>query len=184
MRGVPSISHLLQDVLSDFLISVDGLTAQPVKIFGPKDDNANVAPPGVWWDIGEERWGNTQGVRLGGPGKPGVLYVREIPISFLVFGGDLEAGGEEPEADDEPASTDLQSTDVTELLMGKLINSCQRRLTQFGYKPLGAKWGQAIQSGIGLACDLSVAIRLPLLREDNGSVKMPPVNPAVEFSHE
>lgn len=178
-QAIASISRVLADVFDDFLLAVEGKTIHPVLIFGPKDEEANIAPPAVWWDFdGDEKWASQQVARAGGPGNPRALKVREIPIGCLIFGGE----GDTSQEADFP-STDLYSTQLTEWLMLELVNALQRRLTLFGYDVTSCSWGRASRTELGMACELRITIRLPVIATDNGTtIPMKPVAAKVEVN--
>lgn len=171
-----SISAVMSDVFVDFLASTTGRTSYPIKIFGPKDSEANMSPPGVWWTPGEESW--TQPQRQGMAGAPGSLWVREIPVHLLLFGG--ENAYVAPSS--EPSSTCLADTDVTEWMIEELVNAFHRRLSQHGYQVDGGSWGEGAQAGIGLAFDMTLRVRLPLARLDNPTVTITGIQSTVEFA--
>jgi hypothetical protein len=168
----------MADVFADFLAATDGMTSRPIVVFGPKDGEANMAPPGIWWTPGQETWSSPQ--RQGMPAYASSLWVREIPVHLLIFGG--ENDDPNPGAT-EPASTDLSGADVTEWMIEQLVNSLHRRLSQHGYQVSGGSWGEGAQSGIGLAFDLTVTVRLPLVRLDNPTVTIERVDTTVEFAN-
>jgi hypothetical protein len=173
-----SISAVMVDVFADFLTAIDGATALPITIFGPRDSEANMMPPGVYWTPGQEVWNNPQ--RQGMPGYPSSLWVREIPIHILIFGG--ENAHRTHDGDTPPPSTNLRSTDVTEWMIEALVNAFHRRLSQHGYQITGGTWGEGTREGIGLAFDMTVTVRLPLVRLDNPTVTIESVKTTVEFA--
>jgi hypothetical protein len=175
LKAQSNIGDALDLVFADFLFYSTSFTAQPIKIFGPKDSEANMSPPGVWWSLGDETWTASQ--RGGMPGFPGSLWVREIPLTVLVFGGENDPTGEAAD----PSSTCLRDADVTEWMIERLVNSFHRKLSQHSYQIDGAEWGEGARSGIGMACELAVTLRLPLVRIDNPTVTVTGMNPSVEL---
>jgi hypothetical protein len=180
LRAQASLSKVLNDVFTDFLAAVAGLTPQPVMVFGPKDSEAQLNPPGVFWSPGDEAWSAPQ--RHGKPGEPSTLWVREIPLSFLVFGGENAAADYDAErGGSEAPSTSMNETDVTEALVEHLVNALHRRLSQHGYQITGGSWGEGAREGIGLAFELGVTLRLPLARLDNPVVTLEGIRPTVRL---
>jgi hypothetical protein len=196
LRAPSAISIVQNDVLVDFLANVSGTTAEVVKIYGPQDGDVKPGPPAIAWSPGQEGW--VAGGHRGAPGSPSDLFIREIPITFEIFGGLNAAADYAAERaaavaaalletpprtlPDEP-STDMAGGDVTEALMANLVNAFHRRLTQFGYRYVEGGWSRAIRSGLGLAYVLTLAIRLPIVREDNPTVTVTTINPTVEIEH-
>jgi len=175
LKAQANIGDFLTLVFAEFLTLVGSQTRQPVKIFGPKDSDANMAPPGVWWAPGDESWSPPQ--RQGMPNKPGSLWVREIPLTVLVFGGENDPTGEATS----PVSTCLRDADVTEWLVERLVNAFHRIGSQHSYQIGGMSWGEGARSGIGLACELDVTLRLPLVRIDNPTVTVEGIATTVEI---
>lgn len=174
LRAQSSVGAVLSIVFADFLAYVDGKTPQPTKVFGPKDSEAAMSPPGVWWAMGPESWSAPQ--RQGMPGNPGALWVREIPLTIMVFGGE---NADEPLT--ETPSTHLRDADVTEWMVEALVNSFHKQLSQHSYQVEGATWGEGARDAIGLACELDVTLRLPLVRLDNPIVTVTGITTSVEI---
>ena len=176
MKAQAAISRVMADVLTEFKALVSGQTELEVKVFGPKDDLANCHPPGIWWCPGDEGWSRPQ--QQGQPGVPGALWVREIPIHILIFGGDDKPAGEAADdaTVDESPTTDLKGTDNTEWLLEAVINAFHRRLSHNGYQVASGGWGEATRTGMGQAYDLTITLRLPLVRIDNPTVKLQGMN--------
>lgn len=166
-----ALSTVLKDVFDDFLIVV----GTDVKIFGPVDHAANAAPPGVWWEPGAEVW--TPGQRLGGPGSPSALWTREVPVAFLIFGGLPEETYSDEEAP-------LHEGDQTEYLLAAFVNAFHRRVSQHGYRITGGQWVAGGRDTIGLAYELAVQVRLPLVREDNQVVTLEGITETIEIGDE
>jgi hypothetical protein len=170
MRAQSTLSAIMEDVLICVRkLADDAEWPLPLNFYGPKDDGANSAPPGIWWAPGRERWQHS-GTRGGQAGEPGSLWVRYSPISVLLFGGEnppMQADAEDPARD---AGTFLRETDATEALIELFVNACQQRLSQFSYEIEGGDWGESSRTGIGLAYDMTVTLRLPLVRIDNDVV--------------
>jgi hypothetical protein len=195
-RAPSAISIVQNDVLAEFASAVAGTTDQAVKIYGPQDGDVNPDPPAIQWAPGNETF--TAGVHRGGPGSPCDLFIREIPFTFGIFGGLIDQSQYDAERADliavaaaqtPPAtvpdvpSTYLTDTDLSEALLSNLINAFHRRLTQFGYRAVSGGWSKAPRSGKGLAYVLTIALRLPLVREDNPTVTVTAINPDVEIEH-
>jgi hypothetical protein len=126
------------------------------------------------------------------------LFIREIPFTFGIFGGLIDqtqydaeraalvaaaAAKTPPETVPDVPSSYLTDTDLSEALMANLVNAFHRRLTQFGYRIVSGGWSKAPRSGKGLAYVLTIALRLPLVREDNPTVTVTAINPIVEIEH-
>jgi hypothetical protein len=175
LKAQSSIGDFLTLVFTDFLALTANLTRHPIKIFGPKDSEACLHPPGVWWAPGDETW--SSGQTRGQPGYPGALWVREIPLTVLVFGGENDPTGEATN----PVSTCLRDADVTEWMVERLVNAFHRVGSQHSYQIVGMSWGEGARSGIGLACELDLTLRLPLVRIDNPTVTITGLTPTVEI---
>jgi len=146
---------------------------QPLLALGPSDDAANAAPPSIYWIPTKEDW--KPGERLGQPGDPGMLFAREIPVSFLLFGG-VAPEGTYPDAD-----LPFHDCDLTEVLLSKLVNVCQRNLSQKSYRIGSCEWFSGGRTGIGMSCELTILLRLPLIREDNPTVTVTNVKANAEI---
>ena len=197
LRAPSAISIVQNDVLVEFAAAVAGTTQLPVNLYGPQDGDVNPAPPAIQWAPGDETWEPSK--HNGAPGSPSDLWVREIPIRFGIFGGlNLSADYLAERAAAEAAAAALDppqtlppipgtfptDTDLTEALLANLVNAFHRRLTQFGYRVVSGGWSKAPRAGLGLAYVLTLAIRLPLVREDNPTVKVTAVTPIdVEIEH-
>ena len=196
LRAPSAISIVQNDVLVEFAAAVAGTTQLPVNIYGPQDGDVNPAPPAIQWWTEDETW--TAGGHRGGPGHPGDLWTREIPIRFAIFGGlNLSADYLAERAAAEAVAAALTppqtlppipgtfptDTDLTEALLSNLINAFHRRLTQFGYRVVGGEWSKSTRTGLGLAYVVTLAMRLPLVREDNPTVTVTGINMDVEIEH-
>jgi hypothetical protein len=136
----------------------------PVVIYGPTDDAADTAPPGIHWLPMTENLTAPQ--RQGAAGSPGPLTVRSIPVSFVLFGGIAPA---DTYTD---AEAKFHDCDLTEVLYSKLVNIMQRSASQFSYGIDSVIWSNIGRTGIGMSLELVVSVRLPLVREDNPTVKV------------
>jgi hypothetical protein len=154
----PLISDIVGPVLSEMQLIVPGLT-----VYAPSDEAANSSPPAIWWSPLDEDWSAPQ--RQGAPGAPGLLFVREIPIAFLLFGGVAPAGTWPA------AELPLHDCDLTEVLASHLVNVMQRRLSNIGYKFRSLTWFQPERTGIGASVELQISVRMALLREDNPTIR-------------
>lgn len=134
---------------------------------GPNDDSGQIRPPSIAWRPGTGTAASAEGVRLGKPGAPVCLYVRELDIKFECFGGDV-------------GLPDYGMT-PTEGLVNLLINCLQERFTKNGYVYKGEEWLASGRTGRGLACEVTVAIRVPLVRLDNPTVTIEHMTPTVEI---
>jgi hypothetical protein len=196
VRAPSAISVIQNDVLVDFLAHVSTFTALPVLVYGPQDKDVNANCPSVQWYPGAETW--LPSMHNGAPGFPSSLWVREVPFTFECFGGlnaadDYQAernaaytaahNNTPPTTDVEPPSTAMSDTDMSEALMAILVNSFHRRLTQHGYRVISGGWSRSIRSGLGLSYVLTVAIRMPLVREDNETVHIDHLTVSVEIDH-
>jgi hypothetical protein len=178
MKAVSAISTVLEDLFKDFLALAEGQTDKPILIYGPKDNQSNAAPPGVWWTPGTETWTPPQ--RQGMAGFPRSLWVREIPINLEVFGGVNEF---DADTLDDPA-TNLADLDLTEALAMLLANSFQRRCSQHGHQLKGGTWGQSQQTGIGMVFVLSAVLRLPVVAIDNPVTRYSEIRTTAVITHE
>lgn len=181
MKATSTISGALEDLFNEFqrLLSViDDPPAREVLIYGPKDNQANFNPPGIYWVPGDESWTPPQ--RLGMPGFPRSLWVREVPITFEIFGGENPL---EPEQLDDPA-TNLGDLDVSEALGIILANAFQRRLSQHGHQITGGSWSPGLQTGIGLVFVMRAVLRLPVIAIDNPTRRLTEIRTTVEITHE
>jgi len=156
-RTCPVISDIIGPVLAEMQLVVPGLT-----VYAPSDEAANSSPPAIWWSPLDEEWSAPQ--RQGAPGAPGLLFVREIPVAFLVFGG-VAPAGTWPDAE-----LPAHACDLTEVLVSHLANVLQRRLSNIGYRFRSLTWFQPERTGIGASAELQISIRMSLLREDNPTI--------------
>jgi len=147
----------------------------PLVVYGPADDFADAAPPSVYWWPTKERF--LPGQRLGAPKAPGPLHNRSIPVSFGLCGG-VEADG--MYSDEE---TPFHDCDLTEILMSRIVNCIHRRVSQQSYELGEAIWFKGGRTGIGMACELVVEFKLPLIREDNPTVTITDVKANAELAH-
>lgn len=146
----------------------------PLLVFGPSDDAANPQAPAIYWTPVTEQFSAPQ--RLGQAAAPGPLCTRGVPISFLLF------GGVEPEGTYTAEEAPYHDCDLTEILMSKLLNVMQRQVSQQSYEVLSATWENAGKTGVGMSCELVVAVKLPLIREDNPTVKVTSVKAHAEIA--
>lgn len=146
----------------------------PLVVFGPTDDAANAAAPAIYWAPVREEFGSGQ--RLGAPKVPGPLFNRGVPVSFLIFGG-VEADGTYSDAE-----APYHDCDLTEVLLSKLVNAIHRNLSQQSYDLMSAEWFNSGKTGIGMSCDLVVAFKVPLIREDNPTVTITDVKAKAEIA--
>jgi hypothetical protein len=196
VRAPSAISVIQNDVLVDFLAHVSTFATLSVNVYGPQDKDVNANCPAVLWYPGEESW--LPSMHNGAPGSPSSLWVREVPFTFECFGGlNLEDDYQDernavytaahnntsPTTDVAPPSTAMSDTDMSEALMARLVNSFHRRLTQHGYRIVKGGWSPSIRSGLGLVYILTVAIRMPLVREDNETVTIEHLTVNVEIDH-
>lgn len=150
-----------------------------VNMFGPSDDAANAAPRSIYWmPIKENTW---EASRLQGkPGSPGTLWVRPIEMSFLIFGGDASEPDWVSDADT-PAQAATRAgqheTDETESLLAGVINAIQRKLGANGYENPSVTWFPSGRDGIGMSCELTITLKIPLLREDNPTFTATGIDP-------
>lgn len=147
---------------------------QPLLVFGPSDDAADAAPPSIYWAPVKEEWKPPE--RLGAPASPGMLFVRDIPVSFLLFGG-VAPAGTYPDAE-----LPYHDCDLTEVLLSKLTNALHRNLSQKSYQFHSCTWFNGGRTGIGMSADLVVLLRLPLIREDNPTVTVTDAKANVEIA--
>jgi hypothetical protein len=171
MRAQSTISGIMADTLVCFRSLAEAAGIDNVNVYGPKDDAANSSPPGIWWAPGTERW-QRSGTRGGQAGEPGSLWVRSSPITVVLFGGENAPLNDDADDPAIGAGTYLRETDATEALIELFVNACQQRLSHFSYEIEDGGWGQSSRTGIGLAYDMTVTIRLPLVRIDNDVVKL------------
>ena len=171
MRAQSTISDFLSNVFVAFRVLADAAGAPTVNIYGPRDDGANSAPPGIWWAPGGETWERT-GLRGGQPGVPGSLWVRNIPITMLVFGGENAPITGDADYAASAAGTFLRDTDATEALVELLVNAFQQQVSQFSYEIRGGHWGDSERTGVGIAFEMDLVLRLPLVRIDNETVTL------------
>jgi hypothetical protein len=145
----------------------------PLVVYGPADDAADASAPSIYWAPTKERFGPP--MRLGAAASPGPLHTRTIPVSFLLFGG-VDAEG--TYSDDEAPYHDC---DLTETLLSKLVNCFQRHVSQQSYELEDVTWFNSGRTGIGMACELVVGLKLPLIREDNPTVTVTAVKANAEI---
>lgn len=151
-------------------------TGHTITIFGPDDEGADSAPPSVQWAPTSESFGPPS--RLGKNGAPGPLFVRGIPIAFALF------GGLPPEDSYTVAEAPYIGPKVTEVMMSKLVNIIHRTVSSQSYQVDSVNWFAPGRTCIGSACELVVSIRLPLIREDNPTVKITGATAHAEIVHE
>jgi hypothetical protein len=184
MRAQSTISDFMAAVFAELRLLASDASISTLYIYGPKDDAANSVPPGLWWQPGEEKWG--PGRRFGQAGQPSSLWTREIPIHVLVFGGENARDQADSNDQDDPsadAGTFIRETDATEALVELLVNAFHRQASQFSYEITGGGWGQAARTGIGLAFDMQVTLRLPLVRIDPNTVTLGAFRTRVVFAN-
>jgi hypothetical protein len=162
----PLISDVVGPVLAEMQLIVPGMT-----VYAPSDEAANSSPPAIWWSPLDEEWSAPQ--RQGAPNAPGLLFVREIPIAFLLFGGVAPAGTWSD------AELPLHDCDLTEVLASHLTNVLHRRLGNIGYRFRSLTWFQPERTGIGASAELQIALRMSLLREDNPTIHITQVTTEV-----
>lgn len=146
----------------------------PVVIYGPGDDGADAAPPSVSWMPLNETW--TPPRVQGKPGQPGALFSRGVPVSFQLFGGVM------PEGTYTAEEAKYHDPDLTEILLSKLVNCLQRQFAQPVYGIESATWFSPGRTGIGMAFELVVSFKVPLVREDNPTIKATHVKANAEFA--
>jgi hypothetical protein len=170
MTAQSTISGIMDQVLTE-LRSLAYQTGFPeLNIYGPRDDAANSSPPGLWWFPGNEKWG--PGERFGQAGTPSALWTRNIPIHLALFGGENDDRKADDEGPSTGAGTFFRDTDQTEALIELVVNAFHRRSSQFSYQVVDGGWGKSARTGIGIAYDMIVELRLPLVRIDNPTVKL------------
>ena len=150
-------------------------TGKPIVTYGPEDDAADTAPPGLHWLPLSENLAPPQ--RLGAAGAPGPLAVRSVPISFVLFGGMPPAGSYTD------AEAPYLGTKMTEILCSKLVNIMHRTASQQSYTIDSMTWFNAGRTGIGLSLELVVSLKLPLIREDNPTIRVTGGTVTAEISH-
>jgi len=181
LQAPGAIGRVIGTVLEELLEAFAGLTEDPLKIYGPKDNKLNnPAPPCIAWMPGHEQF--TPGQRQGKPGQPAALFTREVAVQFEIFGGKNHKA-DPNEDEDGPPSTSMDETDRTETIMTMLVNSLHRQLSHHGYQIIDGGWGHSTRTGLGMAYLLNVTIRLPLAREDNQVVHLTAVNYDVEIDN-
>ena len=154
----PVVSDILGPVFEELKIVAPGLN-----VYGPSEDAANSSPPAIWWCLTNESFGPSQ--RAGQAGAPGLLAVREVSVAFLIFGG-------EPAIGDYPADEmTVHDCDKTEILKSHLENVFQRRLGGAWWKVTSCQWFNGGHEGIGLSVEETIVLHIPLLREDNPTVR-------------
>ena len=115
-----------------------------------------------------------------GRGEPGSTW-REAMMTGRVLPSGSGAGHRRDPAPILSAVLDLGVDEVlvrvewarltpTEGLMEVLVNCLQQRFTMHCYRPTSETWKQMGRTGRGMACELTVAIRLALVRLDNPTV--------------
>ena len=133
------------------------LSYQPnLKVLGPNDPAGEVRAPSIAWRPTQGRWEVGGNRTLGKPNEPGLLWCRWPELVFKIFGGDI--------------GTPDYGLTPTEGLMEVLVNCLQQRFTMHAYRPTSERWLQMGRTGRGMACELTVSIRLPLVRIDNPTV--------------
>jgi hypothetical protein len=161
---VACTGKVVEHVLEELVTKNTDFHGKPLLVFGPCDDAANADSPSIYWAPIKEDW--SPGERLGQAGEPGMLFVREVSVSFTVFGGVL------PEGTYSETEAPFHDCDLTEELISKLVNSLQRNLSMQGYRIAGIQWFNGGRTGIGMAAEQVVLLRLPLIREDNPTVRI------------
>jgi len=146
----------------------------PVTVYGPEDDAADTSPPGIHWCPLTESFMPPQ--RQGAPGSPGMLLVRSVPVSFVLF------GGVPPEGTFTESGMAYQGTRLTETLMSKLMNIIHRTSTPQSYAIGSATWFNSGRTGIGMSLELVVEVRVPLIREDNPTAHITKATVRTEFA--
>lgn len=161
LPAVANIQGILADVFATMQLAVPSL-----KILGPAEDGEQVRPPKIAWGPARAQYSARNGFRLGSTGSPGMLWIRELPIEFELFAGD-------------PGGGDYGMSE-TEGLVELLINSLHQRLGPTGYGTPEEAWVNGGRTGAGLACNLTVSVRIPLVRTDNRVVTLTTVNTTVD----
>jgi hypothetical protein len=156
-ENVANVGGVASAVLAEF-----ALGSPEVDLFGPNDDQANAAPPAIYWIPLHEEWTASQ--NRGGVGSPGSLFERWVPVSFLIF------GGLDPNATWTDAESIFHDCDMTERYLSRLVNALHRKVSGKSYKFVSFAWTSAGRTGIGMPGELVVAFRLPLVREDNPTI--------------
>ena len=154
---VPLLSKFVGGIRAEFL-----RLSPRVVVLGPSEEPSKPAPPCVAWVPTEEVWSSPR--TQGQAGSPGALFTREVPVTFMVFGGVTENPTWPPE------EASLHDCDETEILVSRLVNAIHRLVSQNSYKWQSQKWFNSGRTGMGMACEVTFAFLLPLLREDNPTV--------------
>jgi hypothetical protein len=178
LAGPPVAST--QEIIGDLWVTMK-LALPSLVVFGPNDDAAQARAPAIAWRPTVGRF--APGQRLGAPGFPATpptgyaydskthgassLWTRELEFAFECFGG---SSG--------PADCGMSPT---EGLVELLVNCLHQRFTMHGYKAISEKWINGGRTGVGLACELTCAVRIPLLRLDNPTVTITQITPVVQF---
>jgi hypothetical protein len=155
-----------RDYMDDLKTTLQGYMPDLV-VIGPNDDGGQIRPPTIAWRPGNGTGADAGGARLGKVGAPTCLWIRELDIKFECFGGDV-------------GNPDYGMT-PTEGLINLLINCLQERFTKNGYVFKGEEWDASGRTGRGLACEVTVTIRVPLVRLDNPTVTIEHMTPTVEI---
>lgn len=173
---VAYVGHVVSHVLGELKAKNQefGLAKVPLLVFGPCDDFANASAPSIYWAPTREQFGEPQ--RQGAPGQPGSLRTRSVAVSFVLF------GGVEPDGTYTDDQAPYHDCDLTEALLSKLTNALQRNLSQHAYEVESVTWFNLGRTGIGMSCELSVLIKLPIVREDNPTVRPTTARASVEIS--
>jgi hypothetical protein len=98
--------------------------------------------------------------------------VRNVSITMLLFGGEVPPSDGDTEEAALDGGTFLRETDATEALVELLVNAFQQQVSQFSYDVTGGNWGESSRTGIGVAFEMDVSLRLPLVRIDNETVTL------------
>ena len=156
----------VRDYMDDLKATLQGYMPDLI-VIGPDDDGGQIRPPTIAWRPATGAASSAEGLRLGKPGAPACLWVREIDIKFECFGGDV-------------GKPDYGMT-PTEGLIELLINCLHERFTKNGYVFKTEEWDASGRTGRGLTCEVTVTIRVPLVRLDNPTVTIEHMTPTVEI---
>jgi hypothetical protein len=156
---VAHVGNLMKHVLDELVAKNTDFYGQPLAVFGPSEDAASAAPPAIYWAPVSERF--SPGQRQGMSKEPAPLFTRNVPVSFLLF------GGVEPEGTYSDAEAAYHDCDLTEILLSKLVNSFQRNCSQQSYALDAVTWFNGGKTGIGMSCELTVGVCVPVVKEDN-----------------
>jgi hypothetical protein len=150
-------------------------TGLPIVVYGPSDNASDAAPPLITWCPLTETTLPPQ--RQGAPKSPGAIYNRGIPISFELFGGlplpDTYTDAEAPFID----------CKLSEIMLSKLVNTIHRAVSPNAYAIDSVTWSNGGRTGIGMACEVVVQLKLPLIREDNPTVHVTGATVHTEIAH-